>query len=88
MGLAATEGEQVGTAFMSNYEDDPTPELYAILDEAKLSGGTFLQGKKNMTQIVNEIRADLVMKLRSYVKRRDQAIFNKGVQKGKSDAGN
>ena len=68
-----------------NLSDDPGADLSEIFDEAHLTGSHMLQGKKSMTTIISEVRNDLNMKLRSYIKRRDHQMFNLGAQKGKND---
>lgn len=69
-----------------NPNDDPTAELYKMLDEAGLTPGPLMNIKKPHAQIVNEIRSAVVMRLRSYITRYGQTQFNLGVKKGKIDA--
>lgn len=68
-----------------NPKDDPTAELYRILDRAGLDGGTLMNSKKAHSMIVNEIRTKLVMELRSYFTRYGIHQFNAGAKsvKGK-----
>lgn len=66
--------------------DDVSPELYAIMDESKLTAGHLLSAKRSMPTIVTEMRGSLAVKLKSYIARREAKAFNEGVesQRGKS----
>lgn len=57
---------------------DPTPELYKLMSEAGLEAANMLNSKKSMSKIVNEVRTELAMKLKSYIVRRDHEMFNAG----------
>lgn len=65
---------------MSKPDNDPTGELYALLDQAGLDAGRLLDSKKSMSKIVNEIRTKFVVKAKAYIVRRDHDMFNAGFQ--------
>jgi hypothetical protein len=63
--------------------NDPTPDIYAILDEAQL-GITKLNTPRPMGLLINEIRTDLAGLLREYIYARDELMRQAGATKGKT----
>lgn len=62
---------------------DISPDLYKLLDEAGLKTGDLFNTRRSMPSIVNGIRTQLVMKLRSYVTQYGHMMYNAGYQKAK-----
>lgn len=69
-----------------NQINDILGDLYALMDDSKLSAGEMLKGGRNMSTIVNKVRSELATKLSSYIKKRDTAMFDAGVRKGKEES--
>lgn len=63
--------------------DDPSDDIYKIFDDAGLTSAKLFNTKVSAEKIVNKIRTDLHMKLRSRMVQREHQAFNRGVQKGK-----
>lgn len=64
--------------------EDPTADLYKLMDEAGLNTSAVFDSKKSMSKIVTEIRGALAMKLKAYVVRRDHVMFNQGTESKQS----
>ena len=71
---------------MSEYTNDPTGDLYRLMDEAGLTETNLKNSKKGFSAIVNSIRTSLAMKGRSYITQRDHHQFDAGVKKGEGKA--
>ena len=61
-------------------DKDPTGDIYKLLDEAGLNGGNLLDSSRPMAKIVNQVRTDLAMKLKSYIVRRDVHMYAEGAK--------
>lgn len=59
-------------------DEDPTPELYLLMDQAGLDATALLSSKKSMSATVSTLRTQLAAKLKSYIVRRDHQMFNQG----------
>lgn len=64
-------------------QDDPTGDLYKLMDEAGLNGGNLMDTKRSQARIINEIRTTLAAKLRDYIVSRDKVMFSQGAHSGK-----
>lgn len=51
---------------------DPSEEIYRIMDKAGLDTGTFLDGKKGMSQIISAVRMKLHDELVKYIQQREE----------------
>jgi hypothetical protein len=68
--------------------NDPIGDIYRILDQAGLSGGTLLNGKQPILTIVNGIRTKIAKLLNEYVMSRETDIYEAGYRQGKEDQKN
>lgn len=59
-------------------DEDPTADIYKLMDEAGLDAGTMLDSKMGMSQIVSKVRTQMAQKFKSYIVRRDHQMFNAG----------
>lgn len=59
-------------------KDDPTGDLYTIMDKAGMTGGNLLQGKVAMVTLVNKMRQRMHRLLSDYIEKRDTIMFEKG----------
>lgn len=64
--------------------NDPTADLYALMDKAKLTGSNFLQSKTGMTKLIIEARTALAVELKAYIEAREEKAYEKGYRAGKS----
>lgn len=64
---------------------DPTGDLFAIMDKAKLNGGNFLQSTVGMSKLVMETRTILAADLKAYIERREQEAYEKGFKEGRNN---
>ncbi len=59
---------------------DPTADIYKMLDDAGLQGPNLLGTKEPFAKIINRVRTQLAMELKSYIVRRDHVMFNAGAE--------
>lgn len=52
--------------------DDPTPDIYAIMDRAGLNGATIFATRKPIAQIINTIRTEMARELKAYIEERER----------------
>lgn len=53
-------------------KDDPTGDIYKILDKAGLNAGNLLDSKQPMSRIVNSIRTKITADFKEYIERREK----------------
>lgn len=62
-------------------DKDPAPDLYVILDRAKLTPSHVLTARQSTTKTVEEIRSSIVQQVSEYIKAREaDKELNHGTQ--------